>query len=107
MVLMDEWLDGAREDLNAELEYVYNEFGVRSAEEAYLKVKESVDHLCHFPHLGKRFCDMFYHGQEVRSLSMKQTSIIYCQRDENILIIALWNNRRDEKKIKSMIDSRE
>ncbi len=107
MVLTDKWLDGAREDLNAELEYVYDEFGTQSAEEAYLKVKENIDNLCHFPHLGKRFCDIVYHEQEVRSLSMKQTSVVYCQQDETLLIIALWNNRRDEKKLKTIIKSRQ
>jgi plasmid stabilization system protein ParE len=106
MVLMDEWIDGAREDLNAELEYVYDKFGAQSVEKAYLKVKETIDNLCHFPHLGKRFCNINYHGQEVRSLSMKQTSIIYCQRDKTILIIAMWNNRRDEKKLKTIIKTR-
>lgn len=107
MVLTDEWLDGAREDLDAELEYIFEEFGVRSAEEVYLKVKENIDNLCHFPHLGRRFCDIIYHGQEVRSLTMKQTSVIYCLRGESILIIALWNNRRDEKTLKTIIKSRQ
>lgn len=107
MVLTDEWLKGAREDLDTELEYVYNEFGARSAEEAYHKVKENIDNLCHFPHLGRQFCDIIYHGQEVRSLSMKQTSVIYCQRGKTILIIALWNNRRDDKTLKSVIKSRQ
>lgn len=107
MALTDEWLPGAREDLNTELEYVYDEFGAQTAEEAYFKVKESIDNLCHFPHLGRRFSDIVYHGQEVRSLSMKQTSIIYCQRGETILVIALWNNRRDEKTLKTIIKSRQ
>ena len=107
MVLMDEWIGGAREDLDAELEYVYDEFGSQSAENAYQKIKEGVDDLCHFPHLGKRFCDVMYHGNEVRMLSLKQTSIIYCQRGEGILIIALWNNRRDEKTLKAMVMSRQ
>jgi hypothetical protein len=41
MVLTDEWLNGAREDLNAELEYVYDEFGTQSAEEAYIRKRIS------------------------------------------------------------------
>ena len=107
MVLMDEWLGGAREDLSVELEYVYDEFGSQSAENAYRKVKDGVDDLCHFPHLGKRFCGVLYHGNEVRVLSLKQTSIIYCQRGDELLIIALWNNRRDEKALKTMVKSRQ
>ncbi len=107
MVLTDEWLVGAREDLSAELEYVYDEFGSQSAENVYRKVKKGVDDLCHFPHLGKRFCDVLYHGNEVRMLSLKQTSIIYCQRGDVLLIIALWNNRRDDKTLKAMVASRQ
>lgn len=80
MVLMDEWLDGAHEDLNAELEYVFSEFGVRSAEEAYHKVKESVDQLCHFPHLGKRFCDRAFIWHD--NVRIQKEYWLSCQRHE-------------------------
>lgn len=107
MALMDEWLDGARFDLDLELEYVYDEFGLQSAEAVFQKVFETIDSLCHFPHLGKRFCNMIFHQQEVRMISMKQTSIIYCQRGDTLLVIAIWNNRRDEKTLKDVIKSRQ
>ena len=58
MVLMDEWLPEAREDLTAELEYVYSEFGVQATENTYRKVVECVDNIRHFPHLGKHFGDI-------------------------------------------------
>lgn len=106
MVLIDEWLPEAREDLTAELEYVYKEFGVQSAENAYRKVVECVDNLRHFPYLGKQFGDIVYHGNVVRKMSLRQTSIIYCFPGESLLIIALWNNRRDEKNINAMLQSR-
>lgn len=107
MVLMDEWLPEAREDLTVELEYVYSEFGVQAAESAYLKVVEGIDNLCHFPHLGKRFGNIVFHGNEVRSLSFRQSSLIYCTHGESLLVIAFWNNRRDDKELKALIQSRQ
>ena len=106
MALMDEWLPEAREDLTAELEYVFSEFGAHATENAYRKVVEGVDNLRHFPHLGKLFGGIVYHGYEVRNLSLRQSSLIYCIQGESLLIIALWNNRRDDKEIKAMIQSR-
>lgn len=90
MVLADEWLPEAREDFAAELEYVYSEFGAKAAEDVYMKVLDSVDNLRHFPRIGKHFSNMVYHGHEV----------------EKLLIIALWNNRRNNKNMKAMIQSR-
>lgn len=107
MVLADEWLPEAREDLTSELEYVYSEFGAKAAEEVYLKLLDCMDNLRRYPHLGKHFADMFCHGHEVRALSLRQTSIIYCICEESLLVIAVWNNRRDDTKINSMIQSRQ
>lgn len=106
MVLADEWLPEAREDFAAELEYVYSEFGAKAAENVYMKVLDSVDNLKRFPHIGKLFSNMVYHGHEVRALSIRQTSLLYCFWEEKLLIIALWNNRRDEQNIKAMVQSR-
>lgn len=107
MVLKDEWLPEAREDLNAELEYVLSEFGVHAAENVYRKVVEYIDNLRHFPNLGRFWGDIVYKGNEVRILSLRQTSLIYCICGKRLLIIALWNNRRDDRNIKTMIQSRQ
>ena len=106
MVLADEWLPEAREDFATELEYIYSEFGAKAAENVYMKVLDSVDNLKRFPHIGKHFSNMVYHGHEVRALSMRQTSLLYCFWEEKLLIIALWNNRRNNKNMKAMIKSR-
>ena len=107
MVLTDEWLPEAQEDLTAELEYVYSEFGEQAVVSAYRKVVESIDNLRHFPHLGKHFGDVVYHGNEVRNLSLWQISLIYCILGDSLLIIAVWNNRRDERNLNAMIQSRQ
>ena len=106
MVLVDEWLPEAREDLTAEMEYVYSEFGAKAAEGVYLKVVDCMENLRHYPYLGKHFADMSYHGTAVRILSLRQTSLIYCIRDEKLVVLAVWNNRRDDKNINAMIQSR-
>lgn len=60
------WLESARKELDAEIEYVYSEFGKDSARRARTKIKEAVDPLDTFPNSGMR-CDGFmYHGHEVR-----------------------------------------
>lgn len=107
MVLKDEWLPEAREDLNAELEYVFSEFGVQAAENVYRKIVEYIDNLRFFPNIGKLWGDIVYKGNEVRILSLRQTSLIYCICGKRLLVIALWNNRRDDKNIKTMIQSRQ
>ena len=106
MVLADEWLPEAREDLAAELEYVFSEFGEKTAEDTYMRVMNVVDNLRQFPRLGKQFAEMFYHGKEIRALAMKQTTLLYCIQDRNLLVIAVWNNRRNDKNMKAMVQSR-
>lgn len=95
MVLKDSWLDQARRDFNAEVEYVYNEFGPQAAEKAYRKVLEGVDNLRHFPGMGRRYEGLAYKGNEVHVLALKQVSIIYCHLDEVLKIVAVWNNHQD------------
>ncbi len=45
------WLESARKELDAEIEYVYSEFGKDSARRARTKIKEAVDPLDTFPEL--------------------------------------------------------
>ena len=48
------WLESARKELDAEIEYVYSEFGEDSARRARTKIKEAVDPLDTFPNSGMR-----------------------------------------------------
>ena len=106
MALKVDWVDAARDDLNTELEYVFDNFGSSAAERAYQKVEKDIEKLRSFPKMGKVYEDVNYHGEEVRSFSMRQTSIIYCKQENSLLIIALWNNRRDDSKLADVIESR-
>ena len=106
MVCKYRWLDQALDDLEQEVGYVFYEFGVASARKAEATIHERVTQLCSFPHLGMTYEGLKYKGNEVRILHIKQVSLIYSIEDEMITLIALWNNRRDEKMLKTMIESR-
>lgn len=85
---------------------MFYEFGVASARKAEATIHERVTQLCSFPHLGMTYEGLKYNGNEVRILHIKQVSLFYSIEDEMITLIALWNNRRDEKMLKTMIESR-
>ena len=106
MVLRDSWLDQARQDFNAEIEYVYNEFGSQAAEKAYRKVLEGVDNLRHFPGMGRRYEGLAYKGNEVHALVLKQVSIIYCHYDDVLKIVAIWNNYQDPERLEQTLAER-
>lgn len=106
MVYKYRWLDQALDDLEQEVGYVLYEFGIASARKAEATIHERVTQLCSFPHLGMSYEGLKYNGNEVRILHIKQVSLIYSFEGELITLIALWNNRRDEKMLKTMIESR-
>lgn len=107
MVYKYRWLDQALEDLEQEVGYVFYEFGIASARKAEATIHERVTQLCSFPHLGITYEGLKYNGNEVRILHAKQVSIIYSFEGKLITLIALWNNRRDEKTLKTIIKSRQ
>ena len=107
MVYKYRWLDQALEDLEQEVGYVFYEFGIASARKAEATIHECVTQLCSFPHLGVTYEGLKYNGNEVRILHAKQVSIIYNLEGELITLIALWNNRRDNEVLKSVIMSRQ
>lgn len=107
MVYKYRWLDQALEDLEQEVGYVFYEFGIASARKAEATIHERVTQLCSFPHLGITYEGLKYNGNEVRILHAKQVSIIYNLEGELITLIALWNNRRDNEVLKSVIMSRQ
>ena len=107
MVYKYRWLDQALADLEQEVGYVFHEFGVKAARKAEAIVHERVAQLCSFPNLGMNYEGLEFHGNEVRILHIKQVSLIYCVDVDLITLIALWNNRRVEKTLKTMVMSRQ
>lgn len=107
MVYKYRWLNQALDDLDGEVGYVFYEFGEKAARKAESVIRERVSQLCIFPHLGINYEGLQYQGNDVRILHIKQVSLIYSLNEDMITLIALWNNRRNDKEIKSMIQSRQ
>ena len=106
MALKDKWLNEAQNDLTSELEYVYDHFGPSTAERVYRNVIDGIDVLRQFPDSGVRFMGLKFHGAEVRTLSLGILSIIYCQYEDALIIIAIWNNYQDTAKLKLALSNR-
>ncbi len=102
------WLESARRELDAEIEYVYSEFGEDSARRARTKIKEAVDPLDTFPDSGMR-CDGFmYHGHEVRMIHVRQLTVFYSFDEISLVtILAVWNNYQDPAKINVILNSKQ
>lgn len=71
------WLDEARKSFDAEMEYVYSNFGLLTLSEVYDDLHERVNQLKLFPRIGVRHEDLDYHGYEMRMLHIKRVSVVY------------------------------
>ncbi len=89
------WLAEARESLNAEMEFVFVEFGRTTLEKSYHTLMERVSQLQMFPRLGVRCEDLDYHGYEIRMLHVRKISIVYTIVENIVQILYVWNNQRD------------
>lgn len=89
------WLDEARQSLDAEMEYVFAEFGFSTLSKVYNDLNERVLQLQMFPRLGIRCEDLDYHGYEMRMLHVKKVSVVYSIIGHTVLILYIWNNQQD------------
>lgn len=100
------WLESARTELDAEIEFVYSEFGETSALNAYTNILEFVDNLDTFPKLGVECKGYLYRGHEVRALHVKQVTIFYSYDEESeVTILSVWNNYQDPEKIGEVLEN--
>lgn len=99
MVYKIKWLEEARQSLDAEMEYVYAEFGRHTLEKAYHDLMERVFQLETFPRIGIRCEDLDYHGYEMRMLHVKKVTIVYAIVNNTIEILYVWNNQQDPNRL--------
>lgn len=98
-----EWTTRAQDDLAEVLRYVVEKFGLNTAVRVNSEILEYVDNLSRFPLLGRAIFTEPNSGLEYRSLSLKQSSAIYIIEDDAVKVILLWNNRRDIKKLHTIL----
>lgn len=102
------WLESARKELDAEIEYVYNEFGKSSARRAQIKIKEAIAPLDTFPYSGMLCKGFRYCGHEVRMVHVRQVTIFYSFDEISLVtILAVWNNYQDPDRINELLKSKQ
>ena len=93
------WLDEARKSFDAEMEYVYSNFGLLTLSEVFDNLHERVNQMKLFPRIGVRHEDLDYHGYEIRMLHVKKVSVVYAIIGQTVQNLYVWNNWRDPKRI--------
>ena len=99
MVYKIKWLEEARQSLDAEMEYVYAEFGQLTLSKVYNDLMRHVSQLQTFPKIGVRCEDLDYQGYEMRMLHIKKVTIVYAIVNNTIEILYVWNNQQDPNRL--------
>lgn len=100
------WLIEAWDELQEIRNYVLIEHGLRSAERVQEDIFARIDPLESMPELGTLDTELHYQGKPVRILHSKHIRIIYAVREREIVIIMLWNNRREDSVLKHLLSRR-
>ena len=103
MIYNIEWLDEARSSLDAEMEYVFAEFGRNTLTRVYNDLMERVSQLQIFPRIGMRREDLDYRGYEMRMLHVKKVSVVYAITEHTVKILYIWNNQQDPERLAEVL----
>ena len=94
------WSEQSRDDLREILSYVASVFGKSKAKEVLEEISHSADLLKDFPMLGKTFVEDKEMGISYRTLPSKLNQLIYYIDGEMVVIVTVWQNRRDINRLK-------
>ena len=98
-----EWSEGAYADYDEILAYLVSEFGRQTASEFQLRLDYNLGVLSEFPLIGQsEFTNRKIHI-EYRSLSCRQYKIVYAPLDDRVIIVSLWNNRRNPAALRRLL----
>lgn len=102
-----EWLTAAEEDLREIARRVALNFGYVTAERTVASVTEETRRLVDFPEIG-RLCDEYDGSRRVyRSLNTRHDCIVYTITADRVLIVAVFDCRRDQADLISMLKERD
>ena len=94
-----EWLQGAHNELDAEIEFVLGRFVFNAARKAYKRIMDDVERLASFRHIGEQHEGATYKGCEVRKIIIRQVTVFYSPQSDKVTILAVWNNYQDPDNI--------
>lgn len=100
------WLKAAEDELADIISYVLNTHGQNIALRVYDEMIHRIDLLAVFPELGTSETQYLFNGMPLRVLHSKLTRVFYCIHENEIIIVLLWSNRMDDKKLEEIIESR-
>lgn len=102
-----QWLKDAEDEFAGIINYVLNTHGLNTTLRVYNEIIHRIDLLAEFPELGTSETQYCYNGIPLRVLHSKLTRVFYCVLETEIIVVLLWNNRMDDRKLKEIIESRE
>lgn len=105
-VMRIEWGEDSRNDLREILDFLDSSFGVKKAERVFAEIHDSVKLLLVFPLMGKEFVKDAKTGIVYHTVPSKFHQIIYFVEGETIKIVAVWNNRRNIRRLKRRLRQR-
>ena len=98
-----EWSEGAYADYDEILGYLVNEFGQQTVSEFQSRLNYNVGVLAEFPLIGQSEYTNRKTHIEYRSLSCRQYKIVYAPLDDRVIIVSLWNNRRNPAALRRLL----
>ena len=97
------WSEHAIDDLREIVSYVGTSFGRRKAEDVFAEIRHTAELLKDFPMLGKSFVEDKELGIAYRTVPSKLNQMVYYIDGDAIIIVAVWQNRRDIRRLKSFL----
>ena len=102
-----EWLTAAEDDLKEIAHYVALTFGRDTAEHAVTSVVEETMRLADFPEIGCR-CNEYKDSHRVYyALHTRHDRIVYTITPDCVLIVAVFDNRRDPAILSDLLRERD
>lgn len=100
------WLREAEDEFADIINYVMQQFGQGVAMRVYDDIISRIDLLVEFPDLGTSEPRYHFNGLPLRVLHSKLTRVFYCVQMTEIIVVLLWNNRMDDRRLAEIIESR-
>ena len=100
------WHNAAKKDFLDTVNYIKDSFGTVVASECLSDIQKTINLLSRFPYLGKAEPDLNYKGFRIYALHSKMNRILYVVNENDVLIIAIWNNRMNFENIHKILKDR-
>ena len=100
------WHTATKDDLLDIVNYLKKSFGKEVAKKGLSEIKGTVNLLATFPFLGTKDDSLTFESHSIYMLHSRFNRILYTVREKDVLILMIWNNRRDISKIKEILKDR-